>query len=162
MSMNEILATIRDFPGVLELAPMPGSDHPELSWGDHFFYWAPDGAVPRNRQPYATIVTKDYPGDDASRLDDPGRWRLNVHVGSKRFAELVGHTPRESDAESVDFAATDTFFPHPVYGAAGWVAVVNPGPRTTARALAVLREAHDADRCRTERRSTDRRPRPGD
>lgn len=45
----------------------PGSEHPEISWSDHFFYYAPDGLVPRNRQPYATIVTKNYPDDVQSR-----------------------------------------------------------------------------------------------
>lgn len=71
-------------------------------------------------QPFATIVTKDYPDDTASRLDEPGRWRLNVHVGRARLAELVGDEPR-------DPAAVDTFVRHPVHGDQGWVSVVVPG-----------------------------------
>ena len=54
---------------MLELAPEAGSDHPEISWGDYFFYYAPDGKIPRNRQPYATIITKNYPDDIQSRLE---------------------------------------------------------------------------------------------
>ncbi|MEU8138291.1 DUF6194 family protein [Streptodolium elevatio] len=53
MSMEQILSEVRTYDGVLELAPVPRSEHPEISWGDHFFYYAPDGQVPRNRQPYA-------------------------------------------------------------------------------------------------------------
>jgi len=141
--MDEILAALRSFDGVLELAPVAGSEHPEISWGDHFFYYAPDGEVPTNRQPYATIVSKDYPDDASSQLSAPGRWRLNIHVGSSLLATLV------SPGEPSD---VDVFLPHPLYGDYGWVAVVNPGPATTARALDALRSAHEDDRRRVERR----------
>ncbi|MFC7715911.1 DUF6194 family protein [Nonomuraea recticatena] len=120
--------------------------------GDFFFYYAPDGEVPRNRQPYATIVTKDYPDDVESRLDAPDRWRLNIHVGSQLFTDLLGYPPESIEESTVDFSETDTFLPHPLYGAYGWVAVVNPGSRTTTRALAALHEAHLADQRRVERR----------
>lgn len=153
MSLEQILTQLRGFDGVLELAPAPGSEHPDLSWGDHFFYYAPDGEVPTNRQGYATIVTKDYPEDTASRLDDPDRWRLNIHVGTQRFTELLGYPPAEIDAASIDYSLTDAFIPHPLYGAYGWVSIVNPGPATTARVLELLREAHLADRRRVERRA---------
>ncbi|QNE33972.1 DUF6194 family protein [Leifsonia shinshuensis] len=145
MTMERVLAEVRDFDGVLELAPEPGSEYPEISWGDHYFYYAPDGVVPINRQPYATIVTKDYPDDAGSRLDDPDRWRLNIHVGPKAAAELVDGAMGGSDA-------ADVFLPHPLYGDYGWVCVVNPGAATLDRALAALRDAHDDDRRRVERR----------
>jgi hypothetical protein len=151
MSMDRILSEVRAFEGVLELAPGPGSEHPELSWGDHFFYYAPDGRIPRNRQPYATIVTKDYPEDTASGLDAPGRWRLNIHVGAPMFAELLGYGP-DAIPPALDHTAADVLQPHPVYGPYGWIAVVNPGPRTLDRLLEALREAHAADRRRVERR----------
>lgn len=152
MAMEQILSEIRTYDGVLELAPEPGGEHPEISWGDHFFYYAPDGQVPRNRQPYATIVTKNYPNDAGSRLDGIGRWRLNIHVGSAAFTELVGYPPGEIDDSGVDHGAEDVFMSHPLYGAYGWVCIVNPGPATLARALQVLRGAHLADRRRVERR----------
>jgi hypothetical protein len=31
MSMEQILSALRSFDGVLELAPQPGSEHPEIS-----------------------------------------------------------------------------------------------------------------------------------
>ncbi|BDZ44585.1 DUF6194 family protein [Naasia aerilata] len=148
MSWERILETIRSFDGVLELAPSAGSEYPEIAWGDHFFYYAPDGEVPQNRQPFATIVTKDYPGDDASRLDPGGRWRLNVHVGSRRSAELL----QEPAAAERDFGETDAILPHPVYGSLGWIAVVDPGPRTLETVLSLLENAWADDRARVERR----------
>lgn len=149
--MESILSTLRTFDGVLELAPSNGSEHPEISWGDHFFYYSPTGEVPRNRQPYATIITKDYPDDSMSQLDGPGRWRVNVHVGAEHAAALIGSTA-EDNIGDVDLAESDVFLPHPLYGPYGWVAVVNPGTRTLARLLAMLQAAHDADRRRVERR----------
>lgn len=150
--MQQILAEVRAYDGILELAPEAGSEYPEISWGDHFFYYAPDGRVPRNRQPYATIVTKDYPDDAESRLDTADRWRLNIHVGAQAFADLLGYAPDGIEAAGVDFSAEDVFTPHPLYGAFGWVCVVNPGTATLDRALAALRAAHLADRRRIERR----------
>lgn len=152
MNMSQILSAVRKFDGILELAPQPGSDHPEVSWGDHFFYYAPDGQVPTNRQPYATIITKNYLNDEKSRLNEDGRWRLNIHVGSDLFADILGYPPEEIDEAALDYSATDTFLPHPLYGAYGWVCIVNPADATTERALVALRSAHRADQQRVERR----------
>ncbi|MFI2567944.1 DUF6194 family protein [Cellulosimicrobium funkei] len=151
MSMEQILATVRSLDGALVLSPGPGSAFPELAWGDHFFYHAPDGVVPPG-QPYGTVVTKDYPDDTASRLGVEGRWRVNVHVGRARFRTLLGADPRDGAASEV--AETDVVVPHPVYGALGWVAVVVPGERTTALVVDLLRAAHDDARARTARRTT--------
>ncbi len=154
MSMDKILSGIRTFDGLLELAPQPGDGSPEMAWGDHFFYYAPDGAVPTNRQPYATIVTKNYPDDVASDLDHLDRWRLNIHVGKSLAAELTG-TSDGSDRRTTDSSAQDVFMHHPLYGEYGWVSVVNPSTKTLAKALAALRQAHDDDRRRVERRRAD-------
>ncbi|MBX3104202.1 MAG: hypothetical protein KF867_04425 [Cryobacterium sp.] len=152
MNMSQILSAVRKFDGILELAPQPGSDHPEVSWGDHFFYYAPDGQVPTNRQPYATIITKNYLNDEKSRLNEDGRWRLNIHVGSDLFADILGYPPEEIDEAAVDYSAADTFLPHPLYGAYGWLCIINPAAVTTERALVALRAAHGADKQRVERR----------
>ena len=152
MTMEQILSEVRSYDGVLELAPTAGSEYPEISWGDYFFYYAPDGQVPLNRQPYATLVTKNYPDDAGSRLDAADRYRLNIHVGSSVFTELLGHPPKDFDGYDVDHSATDVFTSHPLYGAYGWVCVVAPGAATLDRALEALRGAHLADRRRVERR----------
>lgn len=150
MSMEHILETARALDGVLELAPTEGSGFPEIAWGDHFFYYAPDGQVPEREQPYATVVTKNYPGDTRCDLDDPGRWRLNLHVGRRAFVELTGEDPRSGPAP--DYTATDVVLPHPVYRAQGWVSITNPGENTLAVAARLLRAAHDDARRRTLRR----------
>lgn len=151
MSLAQIIAVVRSLDGALVLAPDASSGFPELAWGDHFFYYAPDGAVPERTQPYATVVTKDYPDDSLSRLDEPGRARLNIHVGRERFLDLTGEDPREEPGDAWDYAADDVVLPHPVYRRQAWVAVVNPGERTTALAIDLLRDAHEQASRRSDR-----------
>jgi hypothetical protein len=162
LSIDQIIGTVRDLEGSLVVTPAVGdSDFPELAWGDAFFYYAPDGEMPRNVQPYGTIVTKNYPDDTVSDLDGPGRWRVNIHVDRAAFRELTGDRDATSDRDAVDDrdawshvdpATPDVVLPHPVYGSAGWIAVVNPGPTTGDTVLRLLREAHDAARARFQRR----------
>lgn len=159
MSMEQIIATVRDFPGALVVVPEPGGAFPELAWGDAFFYYAPDGRLPQNVQPYGTVVTKNYPDDTASDLDPPGRWRLNIHVGRTAFRELAGEL-RPLD-RPYDYAVTDLVLPHPVYGALGWICVVNPGDRTGELMVELLRGAHDDARARLARRGEHSVPRGG-
>lgn len=140
--MDQLLRKVRALDGVLELAPREGSDYPEVAWGDHFFYYAPDGVVPQRQQPYATIVTKNYPDDRSSDLDRPGRWRLNIHVGRDAYVGLIGQRPREEPDAELAYDAVDTVLPHPLYRTQGWIAIVNPGERTSALALRLLGEAH--------------------
>lgn len=151
MSMDRLLETMRAFDGVLELAPVEGTAFPEIAWGDRFFYYAPDGQVPQREQPYATIVTKNYPGDALCHLDEPDRWRLNIHVGADVFVELTGENPRAA-ATPRDYTVIDAVLPHPVYRAQHWVSITNPGPRTHALATRLLRQAHEEARHRAERR----------
>ncbi|MEV0669165.1 DUF6194 family protein [Mycobacterium sp. NPDC050441] len=158
MSMDQLLETIRRFDGVLELAPIAGSPFPEIAWGDHFFYFAPNGQVPQREQPYATIITKNYPDDTSGDLDRPGRWRLNIHVGRSTYVELLGADPR-LDRADVDYAAVDTVLPHPLYRVQGWVSILNPGVRTGTLAVSLLGRAHDAARLRAIRRPSTPRAR---
>lgn len=145
--MQQIIDTVRSFGGALVVLPGPGGGFPEEAWGDAFFFHAPDGTMPAHTQPYGTITTRDLPGDTASDLDPPGRWRVNIHVGRTAFGRLVRE---EADP---DHTAADVLLPHPVYGAQGWVCVVTPGERTTAEVLRLLRAAHDAAAARHLRRS---------
>ncbi|GAB3264617.1 hypothetical protein GCM10027425_29640 [Alteromonas gracilis] len=141
--MERVLAHLRSLDGVLELAPVEGDGTPPIAWGDHFLYYAPDGRVPQREQPFATIVTKDYPGDASSELDQPGRWRLNVHAGQDAV------TVARSRAE-LDPSTADVLLPHPTYADQGWVCIVAPAP--TAELLALLDQSYaDAVR-RAERR----------
>jgi hypothetical protein len=146
MKMQEIVEIARTFEGVLVVIPDERSGLPELARGDVFLYYAPDGVMPERTQPYATIITKNYPDDEASRLDEQDRFRVNIHVGRDRASQLTG--------PDADPAEEDVFASHPLYGAAGWVSVVNPGTATSTRVITLLRDAHDAARARSSRRSS--------
>ena len=144
MEMREIIDAVSTFEGSLVVVPEEGGSSPEVAWGDAFFYYAPDGVMPERTQPYGTIITKNYPDDRDSELDRPDRFRVNIHVGRDQAARLtlVPAHPAEPDA----------FFPHPLYGAAGWVSVVNPAAETADAVVSLLRDAHEAARARVARR----------
>ncbi|MFF9689309.1 DUF6194 family protein [Streptomyces sp. NPDC014623] len=152
MTIDEIIAFVEDLEGVLAVRPAPGDGSPEISWGDTFFYYAPGGVMPAATQPFATIVTKDCPGDERSRLDRPDTFRVNVAAGKQSFSDWTGHAPREP-AHDDDPGIGDAVIAHPVYGSAGWLAVVNPGRRTDGAVRVLLREAHHRARARHERRA---------
>jgi len=110
MEIDEIVDQIRSLDGTLVLAPAPGSEHPEIAWGDYFFYYAPDGQVPTSTQPFATIVTKDYPDDTTSRLVD-GRWRVNIHVGRETVPEPPTAPPRRTPSCGIPSTGTSAGSP---------------------------------------------------
>ncbi|MFF3438480.1 DUF6194 family protein [Streptosporangium sp. NPDC002721] len=153
MSIDEITEFLAGLDGVLLLRPVRGDGSPEISWGDSFFYYAPDGEVPKTTQPFATIVTKDYPDDERSRLDRPDTFRLNLFAGKDAFVTWTGRQPRDEAVGEADPSAADSVIAHPVYGTLGWLAVVNPGPRTEPAVRELLRTAHDLARSRHLRRA---------
>ncbi|WP_406376251.1 DUF6194 family protein [Streptomyces sp. NBC_00647] len=57
------------FDGVLAIRPGPDDGSPEISRGDTFFFYSPDGVVPRTAQPFPTIVTKNAEDGPAVRDD---------------------------------------------------------------------------------------------
>jgi uncharacterized protein DUF6194 len=153
MTEAEIISFIDGLASVLTVRPAPGDGSPEISWGDSFFYYAPDGIVPTTAQPFATVVTKDYPGDASSRLDRTDAFRVNVAAGKEAFARWTGHAPRDAVTGETVAGADDAVMAHPVYGTLGWLAVANPGPRTEAAVRELLRTAYELARSRYERRS---------
>lgn len=151
MTIDEIIALVKSFDGALAVTAGQGDGSPELAWGDTFFYYAPDGIMPQATQPFATIVTKNYPEDEQSRLDRSGFFRVNIAAGRAAFVEWTGHQPGEP-ADDVDPSVADRVIAHPVYGSLGWLAIVNPGPSTAQTARTLLRQAYDLARARFERR----------
>ncbi|MFD6278995.1 DUF6194 family protein [Streptomyces sp. NPDC060209] len=152
MTIDEIIDFVDGLEGALAVRPAPGDGSPEISWGDAFFFYAPDGVMPKATQPFATVVTKNYPGDERSRLDRPDTFRVNVAAGKEMFSDWTGHAPREP-ATDVDPGVTDAVIAHPVHGSAAWLAVVNPGRRTDEAVRRLLRRAHHLARARHERRA---------
>ena len=138
MTHAELIALLQSLPRTDVLTADEASGAPEIAWGDTFATY--EGA----KQPFATIVTKDYGDfDDASQLDRPGVFRLNVQVGRERFIELLGYAPG-AVPDGIDYTASDTVIPHPVYAAQGFVAVVDPGEQ--ARELVEFAHARAASR----------------
>jgi hypothetical protein len=138
MMIDHVATFVESLSDVLTLRPSKGDGSPEVAWGDVFFYYAPDGVLPPG-QPFATIVTKDYPDDPPSDLG-PGEFRVNIDAGRR------GQEPVE------DPTVRDTVIPHPVYGDFGWVCIVQPGPNTTTELHALIQQAHQAAQRRWNRR----------
>ncbi len=152
MNIDDIMEHVTGLGGVLTLQPQSGDGTPEISWGDVFFYYAPDGQLPRS-QPFATIVTKDYPDEQGSGLDRADAFRLNISAGAAGFRAVTGRDPREQTPPDIAPSTPDVFIPHPVYGHLAWLAVVNPAERTSSKARELLDSAHRAARTRFQRRA---------
>ncbi|SDH91334.1 hypothetical protein SAMN05421505_12641 [Sinosporangium album] len=146
MNKEDITTFVTGMAGVHTVKASEGDGSPEAAWGDTFFFYDPKRDLEQNpRLPFATIVTKDYPGHDtASDLNRPGVFRLNISVGRAGFQDVVGYPPAahaDHHAEH-DYRAQDTLMPHPLYAVQGWVCVLNPGEATAARARSLIVDAH--------------------
>lgn len=112
----------------------------EASGGSFFF----DGSD--HKFPFATLSTSDE-YDQASNLNRPGIFRLNVGVSKETFKSLFAAGPAPGDAghaeASWDFTALDRLMPHPVYGKLYWVCVLNPSTATFNKIKELLAEAYD-------------------
>jgi hypothetical protein len=150
MTLDDIVNLVGSFEGTVTQRPREGDGTPELAWGDAFFYYSPDGTIPTT-QPFATIVTKNYPGDEMSQLNRPGAFRVNIVAGKQEFEEILGVTPREAaDAPQAD--RDDAIAAHPQYGTAGWLSVVNPSSHTEPHVRELLDSAYNVAKSRYERR----------
>lgn len=127
-------------PGVEQVVASEENGAPEGAWGDRFFHLGPD-----RRQPFATIVEHDVPGfDEASQLDRPGVFRLNLDLGRAEFERLFGFPPKafEDHRDAFDFARLDTLVPHPGYALYGFGSIVMPGPQMLPEIDRLLAIAH--------------------
>jgi hypothetical protein len=140
-------------PGVDVVVGSRESGSPELAWGDTFFIYDPGRNLSGTRRfPFATIVTKDYGDfDNASNLDRPGVFRLNIGVSKGTFARLF------DPAEQFDFTALDRLMPHPVYGSNHFVCVLNPTASTFETIKPLLSEAYQIAVKRAAKRNQPRR-----
>ena len=155
MREADVIELVGGLAGVEVMTAGPDTGAPEVAWGDSFFFYDPDGDGGVTRQPFATVVTSNYPGfDTASDLDRPGVFRVNVAVERQTFEALLGYAPADHERHraDVDFAALDRLVPHPVYAAQGWVCVLNPGAATQVQLEALLLDAHARAAARHGRR----------
>ncbi|MFE1962359.1 DUF6194 family protein [Streptomyces sp. NPDC059479] len=80
-----------------------------MSWGDTFFHYAPDGVTPNTAQPFATIATiatKNYPGDESSRLEclvrvSHGR-KFTDEIQPSPGSTITSHSHRSSTSRTQD------------------------------------------------------------
>jgi len=162
VNLEDYLDVARGLPDVDVTTPGPGSQAPEVAWGDSFISYQPPEPLPGDERefPFATVVTKDYPGfDTASRLDRDGVFRLNFSVGRHEYERLLGHPPSEHDRrrDEYDPAAVGVLFPHPEYAVQGWVSLVcdRDVPSEPATSLLTLAHRRAADRHRRRRERHD-------
>lgn len=147
MTQREIIDFVTGMSDVVAVTASEADGSPEIAWGDTFFFHCPDHADPlaNRRMPFATIVTKDYPGfDTVSDIDRDGVFRLNIAVGRDVFETQLGYPPAAHPDRSTGFDHTrsDRVLPHPVYAAQGWVCLLNPGAATADQARSLLTGAH--------------------
>jgi Family of unknown function (DUF6194) len=110
--------------------------------GNTFFFYDPDRTFP-----FATLATNDA-YDQASNLNRPSVFRLNIGISKQTYHSLFGAQTPLSDAgggdSSYDFTTLDQVLPHPVYGRQYWVCVLNPSAATfQAMVRPLLAEAYD-------------------
>lgn len=86
---------------------------------------------------FATLVTTDE-HDEASDLDRPGVFRLNIGVDRPTFERIANADPEP------DYTAFDRLLPHPVYAKQLWISILNPSHETFAETVVrLLALAHD-------------------
>ena len=126
------------FKGIDVVVGSSEAGSPEIAGGDAFFIYDPNRDLGETRRfPFATIVTKDHGDfDNASKLDRPGVFRLNIEIRKETYAKLF------DSEEQFDFAALDRLMPDPVYGGNHFVCVLNPSDSTFETIKPLLSEAY--------------------
>lgn len=124
-------------------------EHVEVAsaYGDLFFFYNPTPDGP-NEIYFATVKVRDNDLDRASGLDRLGAFRLNMGVRRKTFVALFGKDRSADDAvcdqSDYDYSEVNRLLPHPVYGGANWICVLNPTATTFEHEVApLLAEAYE-------------------
>ncbi len=107
---------------------------PGDAWGETFFFYNPERIQPDEIY-FATLKTSDDEYDQASNLNRPAVFRLNIGIGKATYRALFGGPPPRPEAgvgpdSGHDFTARDQLLPHPVYGRQYWVCILNPSATT--------------------------------
>ena len=124
-------------------------EHVEVAsaYGDLFFFYNPSEGGP-NEVYFATVKVTNNDLDKASGLDRMGAFRFNMGVRRATFVALFGAS-RSADRQAgqppeYDYGQVNTLLPHPVYGGANWICVLNPTSATfEAKIVPLLKEAYD-------------------
>ena len=127
------------------LDSLPGTVRAD-SWGEAGIFYNP-GHVLKRGVYVLTVKEKDGENDQASRLDRPGVYRVNLGLRKETFARLFGPPPaRPARGCAVgmdwDFSALGCLLPHPVYAWMGWICALNPSPELFASMEPLLAESY--------------------
>ena len=116
------------------------------SWGETGVFYNPGHVLKRGIY-VLTIKEKDGKNDQASQLDRPGMYRVNLGPRKQTYVNLFGPVPKRPPKGGVveldmDFAQTNILLPHPVYAWMGWVCVVNPSAQTFESMKPLIQESY--------------------
>jgi hypothetical protein len=103
---------------------------------------------PEQKFPFATLMTNDV-NDQASNLNRPNVFRLNIGVSRETYQALFGEQPVFAPNGGViatghDYTTLDKLMPHPIYAPMSWVCVLNPA-KTLETVKQLLAEAYEMD-----------------
>jgi Family of unknown function (DUF6194) len=112
--------------------------------GNSFFSYDPE-----QKFPFATLMTNDV-NDQASNLNRPSVFRLNIGVSRETYQSLFGPQPTFAGDGGVintghDFTALDQLMPHPIYAPMSWICILNPREATFETVKQLLAEAYEID-----------------
>ncbi len=111
---------------------------------NYFFFYDP-----KKKFTFATLMTNDI-NDQASNLNRPSIFRLNIGVSRDTYQSLFGAQPSWGKNGGVvdtghDFTVVDQFMPHPTYAPVSWICILNPGEAHIERVKQYLAEAYELD-----------------
>jgi len=120
---------------------------PQNTWGETSYFYNPGNKLSRGAY-FMTIKEKDGENDKASKLDREGVFRINCGTTKSDFMKLFGEKPARPPKGGVvegpwDFTERDTIMPHPVYGWAGWICVLNPSEKTLNNFFKIADDYYD-------------------
>ena len=126
------------------------------SWGETGVFYNPGHVLKRGIY-VLTIKEKDGKNDQASQLDRPGMYRVNLGLRKQTYVNLFGSVPKRPPKGGVvelemDFAQTDILLPHPVYAWMGWVCTLNPSKHTFEELKPLILESYEFAKEKFEKR----------
>ena len=116
------------------------------NWGERGIFYNPNDTLKKGVY-ILTIKEKDGDNDNASNINRPGVFRVNVGIRKETFKELFGYVPNRPKAGGVvemdyDFTELDKIIPHPVYAWMGWIGVLNPSVETFEKLKPLIQESY--------------------
>ncbi|MFA4081763.1 DUF6194 family protein [Mycobacteroides salmoniphilum] len=102
----------------------------EVVQGNWFFFRGSD-----RQMPIITLMSNEA-FDTYSDLGRPSVYRLNIGVSGDTFDGVV--SVGDDEPADADYTEFDRVLPHPEYGGAKWVCVVNPGEDTFGEVIRPL------------------------